>query len=157
MIEILFFGLGFLLFLLDTAVLPVLSNFVVMTNLTLFYSFHLYEIKKESSFGLFVFLLILKAILVPTDKLMLFLLLYMGGFILFVLILQGVKLESKTSIGVVGLMVCILEFYLFKNAWSPALVLSLMYQGISWLCMLPMMSGIEKMYLAKIKGKGVFV
>lgn len=154
MIEVFIFCFGFLLYFIDIAIIPSFSNYLVITDLVLFCSFHLYEIKKERALGFFIFFMILKAILVPNEKLLLFLSLYMIGFILFILVLQGVKLEKRVTVGVIGFLVLSLEYSLFKKSFSSSLLPSLAYQTLIWLCMIPVLDFYERIYMSHLRRKG---
>jgi hypothetical protein len=157
MIDILFFLLGILLFLLDISFFPALTSYHVFVDLSLFYCFHLYEIKKESSVPIFILLLLIKAVFIPQDILLPFIILYLTAYLIYIGMLHTTKMANNLTIGLTGLLFFTIEFFLFKKSTLSVYILSIFFQYFAWICLAPILAILTYYYKERIKGKGVYV
>jgi hypothetical protein len=157
MIEFLFLILGFLFFLLDTAIVPALGFYAGFADISLLYCFYLYDTMKEKSLYFFIVILLIKAVLVPREILLPFILLYLAGFLSFLGIRSVTKIANLVSIGLPGFLFFSIEFFVIKKpSFSTYLSFSLL-QIFLWLSLTPVLAFLSTRYHEKIKGKGVFV
>jgi hypothetical protein len=157
MIDILFFLLGLLIILLDISFFPALSSYHIFVDLSLFYCFHLYEIKKESSVPLFILLLLVKSVFMPQNILLLFIIMYLTAYLSFIGILHTTKMANYLTIGLTGFLFFSIDFLLFKKSTFSIYFLSLLFQYFAWTCLVPILSILTYFYKERIKGKGVYV
>lgn len=157
MIDFVFLLLGILFFFLDTVIVPAWGSYLSFTDISLFYCFHLYDIKKEKSLYFFMVLMLLKAVFVPKEILLPFIMIYFVGFLCFIGVRSVTKMANLFLIGLPGFLFFSIEFILFKKPTFTTYLGCSLLQLILWLSFAPVFSFLSARYHEKIKGKGVFV
>ena len=157
MIMFLFYFFGFILYFLDIVIFPTLTSYHFLIDTTLFYSFFIFEIKKDKSLPYIVVLIWLKAILLPRENVISFIFLCLFAIYFFITTLRSAKISKHISIGFTGFVFFSLEYLLFKHISFLNLILSLSFQYFIWLCIIPILSLLTKLYDKNMKDKGVYV
>lgn len=157
MIDLLFFFFGFLLILFDISFFPALTDYKLISDLLLFFSFSIYDLKKVNGVPIFMILLLLKSVFVPKEILLLFILIQLVSFLFFISLYHTILISKYLLFVICGSMSLLFESILLKRKIFPDFLLIIFIQIFFCTLFLPLFNLLKYYYLEKIKRKGVFV